>query len=100
MTGSSPAGGRPATLTRRLLLIRLSKALPLFPAEILKAGLEEIIAALAEGMLRGGPVILRGFGRFQLRRYQNSRKKTGLVFRPSPALVGRLNKTNKSPGPA
>ena len=91
MTASNSAGG-PPTLTRRLLLIRLSRALPQFPAEVLKAGLEEIIAALAEGMLRGGPVILRGFGRFQLRRYQNSRKKIGLVFRPYPALAGRLNK--------
>lgn len=79
------------TLTRRLLLLRLTKALPQFPAEVLKAGLEEIIMSLAAAMTGGQPLILRGFGRWELRRYQNSRKKTGLIFKPSPALLARLN---------
>lgn len=80
----------PPTLTRRLLLARLSKLLPQFPADLLKAGLEEIIRILSVEMAGGRTVILRGFGRFQPRRYKNSRKKAGLVFKPSPALLARL----------
>jgi nucleoid DNA-binding protein len=83
----------PPTLTRRLLLIRLARALPQFPADLVKAGLEEIIASLAQGLISGSPIILRGFGRLQLRCYQNSRKKAGVIFRPSPALIKRLNST-------
>ncbi|UQZ90288.1 hypothetical protein C4J81_14180 [Deltaproteobacteria bacterium Smac51] len=95
---SSPVQTRPPTLTRRILLIHLKKTLPHFPAEVLRAGLEEIIACLADSLVRGGPVILRGFGRFQLRRYQNSTKTVGVVFRPSPGLFSRLN-SGQSPPP-
>lgn len=90
MIANTPQGRAP-TLTRRLLLIRLSKALPQFPPDLLKAGLEEIIHCLAQGLISDNPIILRGFGRFELRRYQNSRKKAGVIFRPSPALLQRLN---------
>ncbi len=81
---------KPPTLTRRLLVSRLKKALPQFPDELLKAGLEEIVAALAAGIRSGRPIVLRGFGRLTPRRYQ-SRKKRGLIFKPSPALMRRLN---------
>ncbi len=83
---------KPPTLTRRLLVSRLKKALPQFPDELLKAGLEEIIAVLTDGLKSGRPIALKGFGRLTPRRYQGGRKKRGLIFKASPALMKRLNK--------
>lgn len=82
----------PPTLTRRLLVRQMRLALPGFPALVLKAGLEEIIAALAGALAAGRPVALRGFGRLIPRRYENSPKKVGLIFRPAPGLAARVNK--------
>jgi hypothetical protein len=81
---------KPPLLTRRLLLARLRKALPQFPGELLKAGIEEIAALLAAGIQSGRPIVLRGFGRLTPRRYPGGRKKRGLIFRASPALIKRL----------
>jgi nucleoid DNA-binding protein len=54
--------------------------------ELTRAALEEIILALAEALAGGRPVVLNGFGRFEVRRYTGPRKKVGLVFRPSAKL--------------
>ncbi|MDL2226756.1 hypothetical protein LJB86_03770 [Deltaproteobacteria bacterium OttesenSCG-928-M10] len=88
----------PAGLNRRLLARRLKETLPDYPAELIKAALEEIINALAGALAGGRPVILRGFGRFQPRRYLKGPKKVGLIFRPSPALSARVNQ-GSCPGP-
>lgn len=81
----------PAGLNRRLLAKRLKEMLPDYPAELVRAALEEVIEALAGALADGRTVVLRGFGRFQPRRYASGPKRVGLIFRPSPALSARLN---------
>lgn len=83
---------KPPTLTRRRLGARLRRLSPRFPAELVQAAAREIIAALSLALSEERPVILRGFGRFQVRRYRNSSKRLGVVFRPSPSLTARLNR--------
>lgn len=82
---------KPPTLTRRRLAARLRRLSPQFPAELVQAAAREILAALSSALSEERPVILRGFGRFQVRRYRNSSKRLGVVFRPSPGLTARLN---------
>ncbi len=89
MKSSKPSA--PPTLTRRLLADRLKRLAPEFPAELVQVASREIIAALTEALAAGRPVTLRGFGRFEVRRYRGPAKRLGLVFRPSPGLVARLN---------
>jgi len=45
------------------------------------------MVALAEALARGRPVVLNGFGRFEVRRYPGPRKKVGLVFRPAARFI-------------
>lgn len=92
---TDPVSTAPPTLTRRRLAVRMKRLAPAYPAELIQAALREIIDGLAEALVRERPVILRGFGRFQVRRYRFGPKRLGLIFRPSPALSTRLN-----PGPA
>jgi len=77
----------PPLLTRRRLAARLQGLKPEWPAELTKAAMEEIIIALAEALARGRPVVLNGFGRFEVRRYTGPRKKVGLVFRPAAKMI-------------
>ncbi|MDR0882542.1 MAG: hypothetical protein LBP55_08365 [Candidatus Adiutrix sp.] len=88
----------PPPLTRRRLAVRLKRLTPNFPAELLQAAMKEIISALGGALAAGRPVILRGFGRFEVRRYRAGRKKVGLVFRPSPELAARLNQVGAPAG--
>lgn len=88
----NPAAARPPTLTRRRLAMRMRCLGPQFPAELVQAAVGEIVAALSSALARGRPIILRGFGRFQVRRYRNSAKRLGVIFRPSPELTARLNR--------
>ena len=83
---------RPPTLTRRLMALRIRRLQPSFPPELIQAGIREIIDGLASALAEGRPVVLRGFGRFTPRRYRGAAKKLGLVFRPAPGLLARLNK--------
>jgi hypothetical protein len=69
-------------------LARLKSLRPDWPAELIRAALEEIIQALAETLAGGRTVVLNGFGRFEVRRYLGPRKKVGLVFRPAARLLG------------
>ena len=80
----------PPVLTRRRLAAELKSRAPEFPPELLRAALKEILDGLTEALAEERTVILRGFGRFEVRRYQGSAKRLGLVFRPSPALTVRL----------
>ncbi len=84
--------GPPPTLTRRLVALRLKKMHPEFPSELIQAAIRETITVMARALVQGRPITLRGFGRFQPRRYRSSTKRLGLLFRPSPELVARLNK--------
>ncbi len=88
--------GRPPGLSRHSLSLRIRRLQPSFPLELVQAGLREIIDGLAGALAEGRPVILRGFGRFTPRRYRGRTKKLGLIFRPAPRLLARLNR----PGPA
>jgi len=93
----------PPTLTRRLMARRLKEMHPDFPRELIEAALKEIISVTAGALSEGRPVTLRGFGRFQPRRYEGGSKRLGLLFRPSPELVSRLNKSpaaDAEPDPA
>lgn len=83
---------KPPTLTRRRLAMRMRRLRPQFPTELVQVTADEIIAALSSALARGRPVILRGFGRFQVRRYRDSAKRLGVIFRPSPKLSARLNR--------
>ena len=83
----SPLSPRPPLLTRRRLAARFRSLKPDWPAELTRAAMEEIIIALAEALARGRPVVLNGFGRFEVRRYLGPRKKVGLVFRPSARMI-------------
>jgi nucleoid DNA-binding protein len=85
----------PPALTRRRLAVRMKRLAPAYPAELIQAAIREIIGGLAEALVRERPVILRGFGRFQVRRYRAGAKRLGCIFRPSPALSGRLNAAEK-----
>ena len=84
---------RPPTLTRRLMALRIRRLQPSFPPELIQAGIREIIDELASALAEGRPVVLRGFGRFTPRRYRGGAKKLGLVFRPAPRLLARLNES-------
>jgi hypothetical protein len=64
---------------------------PSFPLELVQAGIREIIEGLAGALAEGRPVALRGFGRFTPRRYRGGVKRLGLIFRPAPGLLARLN---------
>jgi hypothetical protein len=76
---------------------RLKELAPEFPAEMIGLVTREIIETLAGALSTGRQVALRGFGRFQPRRYQKSTKRLGLIFRPSPELLARLNPRNPAP---
>lgn len=98
MTCQGEGAPGPPTLTRRSLLSGLKKKG--FPPELAMVAIREIIEVMAQAIIRGQPVIFRGFGSFKLRRYQSSTKSLGLIFRPSRQLVGRLNPKltkNKTP---
>jgi len=82
----------PPTLTRRRLAMRMRRLRTQFPAELVQAAAGEIIAALSSALAGGRPIILRGFGRFQVRRYRNSAKRLGVIFKASPELTARLNR--------
>lgn len=82
----------PPVLTRRRLRLQMKKLRPSFPAELIEAASEEIIKAMAGALASGRPIALRGFGRFQPRRYHGASKRLGLIFRPSPELSARINK--------
>ncbi|MDR2725195.1 MAG: hypothetical protein LBC90_03835, partial [Candidatus Adiutrix sp.] len=77
-------------LTRRRLAARLKELRPDWPLELTRAAVEEIILALVEALAGGRPVVLNGFGRFEVRRYQGPRKRVGLVFRPGARLRARV----------
>jgi len=81
---------RPPVLTRRRMTARLGNLNPAWPAELTRAATEEIILALSETLAGGRPVVLNGFGRFEVRRYAGPRKKVGLIFRPGAKLKNRL----------
>ena len=91
---TEPGRTKVQTLTRRRLTARLKVLRPAWPRELIRAAGEVIIQTLAEALAQGRPVALNGFGRLTPRRYQGSRKRLGLVFRPSARLHDRLN-----PGP-
>jgi nucleoid DNA-binding protein len=78
-------------LTRRRLAARLKEIVPAWPAELIRAAFEETIRALAEALTEARPIALNGFGRLAVRRYANSRKRIGLLFRPAARLRKRLN---------
>lgn len=82
----------PPLLTRRTLSARMRHKCPVFPKELTEAAREEIIKALAGALSSGRPIVLRGFGRLELRRYRASAKRLGVIFRPGRALLERLNK--------
>ena len=85
----------PPTLTRRRLTSRIKKLHPAFPAELIKIAADEIIGLWRAALAAERPVVLRRFGRFEVRRYRRSTRKTlGLIFHASPELWARLN-----PGP-
>lgn len=84
------------TLTRRRLASAIKAQASDFPAEIIQAAARIILDKLSSALEEGRPIALRGFGSFQVRRYENSSKKLGLIFRPSPELLTRINKRLKT----
>ena len=86
--------GRPVLTRRRLAAClrdrRRRDRQPDWPLELTRAATEEIILALGAALAAGRPVILNGFGRFEVRRYSGPRKKVGLIFRPATRLLEKL----------
>mgnify|MGYP003623363764 FL=1 len=80
------------TLTRRRLVSAIKAQVPGFPLEVVQAASRIILERLSANLEEGRPIALRGFGSFQVRRYANSSKKLGIIFRPSPELLTRVNK--------
>lgn len=76
--------------------MRIRRLQPSFPPELIQAAIREIIDGLALALDEGRPVVLRGFGRFTPRRYRSATKKLGLIFRPAPRFLARLNKSGDS----
>lgn len=87
------------TLTRRRLTGRLREMMPDFPAELLSAAGQIILSSMSQALSEGRPITLRGFGTFQVRRYKDSTKKVGLIFRASPELARRINKEGRPASP-
>jgi integration host factor subunit beta len=94
---------RAALIGRILRKSRITRS----QAEIL---LETVLDCLQEALCRGEPVELRGFGTFDVRHYRPYRgrnPRTGQavevdarrlpLFRASPALIGRINKSWQPP---
>lgn len=77
------------------MALRIRSLQPSFPPELIQAAIREIIDGLSSALAEGRPVVLRGFGRFTPRRYHGGAKKLGLIFRPAPRLLSRLNKSAK-----
>lgn len=90
-------GPAPPVLTRRRMTARLSSQNPAWPAELMRAAVEEIILALAESLAEGRPVVLNNFGRFEVRRYPGPRKRVGLIFRPGARLRNKLASASEIP---
>ncbi|MDL2259997.1 hypothetical protein LJB99_03905 [Deltaproteobacteria bacterium OttesenSCG-928-K17] len=80
------------TLTRRRLTASLREMMPDFPTEILSSAGQLILTTMSSALAESRPITLRGFGSFQVRRYKDSTKKVGLIFRASPELFRRINK--------
>lgn len=79
------------TLTRRRLVSAIKAQVPGFPVEVIQVASRIILERLSANLEEGRPIALRGFGSFQVRRYLNSSKKLGVIFRPSPELLARVN---------
>jgi nucleoid DNA-binding protein len=78
------------TLTRNELLSATARRVPEIPSQIARMAADLVIDSLAEALVRGNTVALRGFGTFIPRRYSRSSpgtKKVGLVFHPCPRLA-------------
>lgn len=85
-------------MSRRRLVLAMKAQAPGFPAEMIQVAARIILGRLSAALEEGCPITIRGFGSFQVRRYANSTKKLGLIFRPSPELLARVNKGRKKDG--
>jgi hypothetical protein len=80
------------------ILYRLIAKCPEFPPAVVREAQDIILQNIHDCLVRGRPVTLRSFGRLIPRRYNPTGfKKLGLILRPSPKIIARLNtqKSNK-----
>jgi nucleoid DNA-binding protein len=79
-------------ISKSSLLNLLVHRNPQLPQQVSRLGGEMVLEMIADSLSAGRVVSLRGFGRLIPRYYdQSTTKKLGLIFRPSPQLVRRLN---------
>jgi nucleoid DNA-binding protein len=84
-------------LSKKTLLKLLEKRMDKLPGKLTNQAGSLIIDCLVDSLCLGRQVSLRGFGRFIPRYYsEQSNKKIGLLFHPSPKLASRINSKKSS----
>jgi hypothetical protein len=85
-------------LDKRTLAGIVAAALADIPKEISSTVVDLIFARIAQALVEGQEVSLRGFGRIIPRYYKNTpSKRLGVLFHPSPKLTKRCNPGSWSP---
>jgi nucleoid DNA-binding protein len=69
----------------------VAERIPEIPEKVCAAGVNILAGAMHEHLAKGNPIVVRRFGTFIPRSYQNSPKRIGLLFHPSKLLTDKLN---------